>query len=107
MPNTALPKYRATNDQNVRRLHTTSRNIAGTVEQLNTDFVEMGAGCLTEFGFQIAALFASCQVLLIFYVLEVLIDEDGIREYKNYLDDLNKKKQALQKQVMEDKEWIV
>lgn len=35
------------------------------------------------------------------------MDEDGLKEYKNYMDKLTKAKEALHKQVVEDKEWIV
>lgn len=44
MPNAALPKNRVTNEQNVHKMHTTSRNIAGTVDQLNRSLVELEAG---------------------------------------------------------------
>lgn len=44
MPNAALPKNRVTNEQNVHKMHTTSRNIAGTVDQLNRTLVDLEAG---------------------------------------------------------------
>lgn len=39
--------------------------------------------------------------------LEIKVDEDGVKEYQNFLDRLTKTKEALCKEVTEDKEWIV
>ncbi|GMH36199.1 hypothetical protein BSKO_04067 [Bryopsis sp. KO-2023] len=80
MPSDALPKDRVTNEQNVHKLHTTSRNIASNVDQLKKSLLELEA--------------------------EIKIDEDGQKEYETFLHDLNKKKKALEKEVTQDKEWI-
>lgn len=71
MPNAALPKHRATNDQNVRKFHTTSRNIAGTVEDLNANLVEMGAGWFSCLVSRLLLVFG-------FYLCVALVLSDGV-----------------------------